>query len=368
MWQLTTNYNHWDSLRNEFDWVRDMDHVPQDPKFHAEGNVAIHTQMVLHELQKLPEFITLNSQEKEIILAAALFHDIEKRSTTIIENGIIRSPKHAKKGAQTTRVWLYKNSICPFIIREQIVMLVRFHGFPLWYTERDDIKKEIIKLSLSVNTKLLYILAKADILGRICTDKLALIDRIELFKEYCLDYKCFGTPKTFINDAAQFHYLRNTGGYEDYIPYQSFKSNVYLMVALPGSGKDFYINTHLNNLKVISLDDLRRAQNITHRNKKGNGQIIQSAKKTAKEYLAKGTDFVWNATNISEDLRKQLISLFLDYNAKVHLIYIEVPYSTLLFQNKNRAHPIPEKAIEKMLFNWSIPKLYEAHNIAFITK
>ncbi|QYS85484.1 hypothetical protein JJC03_09625 [Flavobacterium oreochromis] len=98
MWTLTNNYNNWQALENEFIWVAEMKEVPQDPIHHAEGNVAIHTQMVLKAMQELPEFVALAKNEQAFLLAAALAHDIEKRSTTVIENGRVQSPGHAKKG------------------------------------------------------------------------------------------------------------------------------------------------------------------------------------------------------------------------------------------------------------------------------
>ncbi len=73
--------------------------TPQDPVHHAEGNVAVHTQMVLAALQEMPEYAALDEQSREVLWAAALLHDVEKRSTTVTgEEGRISSPGHAKKG------------------------------------------------------------------------------------------------------------------------------------------------------------------------------------------------------------------------------------------------------------------------------
>ena len=40
------------SLEQQFGWVREMNTVPQDTRYHAEGNVAVHTRMVLEALQQ----------------------------------------------------------------------------------------------------------------------------------------------------------------------------------------------------------------------------------------------------------------------------------------------------------------------------
>lgn len=67
---------------------------PQDPKWHPEGDVYKHTKLVIDELKN----------ESTELLLAGLFHDIGKAKTTIIESdGRIRTPGHAKVGAEMTR-------------------------------------------------------------------------------------------------------------------------------------------------------------------------------------------------------------------------------------------------------------------------
>lgn len=101
IWQLAENKD-WASLEKQFSWVADMQFIEQHKIHHAEGNVAIHTQMVLDELQKLSSFLNLKEQDKEILWSAALMHDIEKRSTSVDEgNGNISANGHARKGEYT---------------------------------------------------------------------------------------------------------------------------------------------------------------------------------------------------------------------------------------------------------------------------
>lgn len=96
-WQLTKNRD-WSQLEAQFDFIRDMQNVPQDSLHHAEGNVAIHTQMVLAALESLPEYQQLSPFKQQVVWTAALLHDVEKRSTTREdEEGRIHSPGHAKK-------------------------------------------------------------------------------------------------------------------------------------------------------------------------------------------------------------------------------------------------------------------------------
>jgi len=49
-----------------------MQECEQDPIFHAEGNVLIHTKMVLDEVERL----VISEDKKEILRWVALLHDI----------------------------------------------------------------------------------------------------------------------------------------------------------------------------------------------------------------------------------------------------------------------------------------------------
>lgn len=93
--------------------------------------------------------------------------------------------------------------------------------------------------------------------------------------------------------------------------------------------------------------------------------MIQEGKEKARELMRKRQSFVFNATNITRDLRSKWIALFLEYRAKVKIIYLEVPYKKLLSQNKNRDHIVPEKAIESMIGKLEIPGYGEAHEIVY---
>src|SRR5262249_31914006 len=91
----------WDALRDEFQFVRDMQGCPQDPVYHAEGDVEIHTRMVCESLIENQRWRGLATAEREIVFAASLLHDVAKPATTRKENGRITS-----RGIQNVaRLW-----------------------------------------------------------------------------------------------------------------------------------------------------------------------------------------------------------------------------------------------------------------------
>ena len=65
------NNKDWNDLLRSYSWVRDMEAVPQDPRHHGEGDVAIHTRMVLEALSALPEYKALNPHIQEVVWMAA---------------------------------------------------------------------------------------------------------------------------------------------------------------------------------------------------------------------------------------------------------------------------------------------------------
>lgn len=365
IWKITDNKN-WDYLSKTFTWVEDMQHVPQDIRYHAEGNVAKHTQLVIRHLEESSYFQSLGEQEKEIIWTAALMHDIEKRSTTVTEpDGSVTAHWHARRGEYTARELLFRDIPTPFYIREQIASLVRYHGLPLWLMERPNLEKRLYEASIRTDTKMLKSLAEADVNGRICDDQEKLRQQVAFFEEFCIEQDCWGKARLFNSDHARFYYFNNEDTYAGYVPYDHFKSEVLLLSGMPGMGKDHFIKSSGPDWPVISLDDIRRKHKLSPLDKSATGWVVQEAKNQARVYLRQGNNFIWNATNITRQMRQQLIDLFTTYQAKVKIVYIEKPYKTWIDQNKNREYVIPQSALDKMLHKLEIPNVYEAHEVEY---
>jgi len=365
MWTITENKD-WAHLEICFDWVKRMGDVPQDAIYHAEGNVAIHTKMVLEAMMAQPAYQELAEQEQEILWAAALLHDVEKYSTTVIEpDGRITSNGHARKGAMTARQVLYREVPAPYAMREQVVALVRYHGLPLWVFEKPNPAKALIMASMEVNTQWLALLARADVLGRICKDQDEMLYKIDCFEAFCREQNCWGVARNFATDEAKMYYMQHEDAYPDYVPFEQPVAEVILMSGLPGAGKNTYIQKHYPDLPVVSLDDIRVARGISPTDKSGNGMVIQEAKEQARVFLRKQKSFIWNATNITRQMRLQLVELFTTYKAAVKIIYVEAPYTGLLKQNRNREAAIPDVVLERLIDKLEVPAQWEAHEVVY---
>jgi len=361
----------WEQLCQKFSWLQDMKIVPQDKEWHAEGDVYTHTKMVVNDLVNSPEYKELNEQEQHILFAAAIMHDIEKRSTTIteIKDGVqrIKSPRHAVYGESTIRNMLYKDMVAPYDIREQIAKLVRWHGLPFWVIETNTSVKKVINASLQVDTFLLYLLARSDARGRECVDMQDTLLKIELYKELCLDNDCYGKSKEFSSKLARYHYLNSGEVYPVYESYDDHEFEVIVMCAVPGTGKDTYIKNELD-IPMLSLDELRIKNKVQRGDKKMQGRMIQEAKEQAKVFMRQKQSFVFNATNTTKDMRARWISLFMEYRAKVKIVYLETSYQKLKSQNKDRAHEVPLEALDKLYERLEMPTFEEAHEVEYLIR
>jgi putative nucleotidyltransferase with HDIG domain len=358
------------SVVEEFKIIRDLEKISQNPKYHGEGNVYIHTKNVCNELLTLSEWQELSNKEKVILYLAALFHDIGKISCTKIENGEIVSPKHAVKGAKVFREIVYKEYSQIFIIdfktREQIVALIKYHGLPLNFMDKENIEYTLIKTSECLDMRLLYLLSKADLLGRECSDKDELLSKIEYFKDYSIELKCYYSRKKFKNAYTRFKYFNSKNIWPDDEVFDITTFEVIVVVGLPLAGKDTYINENLSHLNIISLDDIREEFKVSSRD--DSSKIAMIAKERAKGYLRVKQPFVWNATNIIYDTRKKLCDLFSAYGAKVKFIYIEAPYKELISRNRIRSRSVPVKVLNNMLHKLEILENFEGYEVEFLVE
>ena len=353
----------WNSIQTQFDWVDNLKGCHQDPIYHAEGDVLIHTEMVCEALISSPNWRQLPQQERSILFAAALLHDVAKPAFTKIEaDGRISSKGHARQGARMVRQILSEfDPPVQFSIRETVVAIVQFGSLPIWLLDKPNPQQSVIKVSQVVRCDFLALLAEADVRGRHCADKQELLDKIELFREFCQENNCLNSPRQFPSAHSRFIYFRKDNGNPDYEAFDDTRCEVILMSGLPGSGKDYWIKENLPELPIISLDALRKEMNVPPDATPGN--VIMEAKNRAREYMRFGRSFVWNATNTTKQMRQQLINFFAGYQVRIRIVYLEVPLEEVLRRNRSRPIAVPETVIRKLAARLDIPDITEAHQV-----
>ncbi|MEZ4330605.1 MAG: HD domain-containing protein [Myxococcota bacterium] len=78
--------------------------IAQDPDWHPEGDVFVHTLLVIDRARELGE--ALDPAAREILLIAALCHDLGKSATTREEAGRVHALGHEAVSARLARAWL----------------------------------------------------------------------------------------------------------------------------------------------------------------------------------------------------------------------------------------------------------------------
>jgi len=354
----------WASLQAEFDWLQSLQNCPQDPRYHAEGDVLTHTRLVCEALIALPAWRELPSIERSLLFAAALLHDVAKPAATEIEaDGSITSKGHVRQGAKMARQILWSLNV-PFHQREAIVSLVQHGSLPLWFWDKPNPQRAVIKASQVIRCDLLALLAEADVRGRKCDDQLELLERIQFFREFCQENNCLFYPRPFPSEHSRFVYFQKDNGDPNYAAFDDTRFDVVLMSGLPGAGKDSWIGEYLPDWTVISLDELRQAMNISP--KDNQGAVGERARAIAKEHMRAEKSFVWNATNLSRQLRSSLINVFSAYHARIRIVYLEVAWEELLRRNHSRTANVPEAVIGRMRDRLEVPDLTEAHQVDWV--
>ncbi len=152
-----------------FPEIKALEGVPQDPKWHPEGDVWTHTLMVLDEAARLRTGI----KKKDLVLMfGALCHDFGKPSTTKFLRGRWRSPSHDKYGIDPTLKFMQKLTDDRNLIK-RVTSMVKEHLRPIQlFNERERINSGTIRrLALRVSISDLILLAKADYFGRNLTQR-----------------------------------------------------------------------------------------------------------------------------------------------------------------------------------------------------
>jgi predicted kinase len=136
------------------------------------------------------------------------------------------------------------------------------------------------------------------------------------------------------------------------------------MSGLPGAGKDTWVENHADGRAVISLDALRYELDVDPADDQG--AVVKRAQEMARDYLRREQPFIWNATNISRQLREGLIDLIAGYKGRVHIVYVETTWQELMHRNQTRARSIPPAVIQKLANKLEVPDLTEAHQVDWI--
>ncbi|MFO0764706.1 MAG: HD domain-containing protein [Patescibacteria group bacterium] len=158
--------------------------TPQDPEWHPEGDVWIHTMMVVDQAANIATRENLNDEQRLLCVLGALCHDLGKALTTapMEKDGVIRmrSLGHEKAGIEPTRELLGRltfghdvNQFCEHVAHYHLQPTALYREFEkknLTETGYENAVRKFLKKILPYDWKTFLAACEADYRGRTLPD------------------------------------------------------------------------------------------------------------------------------------------------------------------------------------------------------
>jgi tRNA nucleotidyltransferase (CCA-adding enzyme) len=142
---------------------------PQEPDWHPEGDVWVHTLLVVDEARA--RIADLDRARQVTVMLGALVHDVGKPATTAFEDGRIRSRGHEAAGVAPAAALLDRlnvHTLDGFDVRREVLGIVAHHLAPgMWHKAATPVGDGAFRrLAAKVDLELLARVADADCHGR----------------------------------------------------------------------------------------------------------------------------------------------------------------------------------------------------------
>jgi len=152
-----------------FPEVQALIDCPQEPEWHPEGDVWVHTLMVVDEARTRIDDLPYPKQVA--VMLGAVCHDLGKPATTAFSDGRIRSMEHEQAGVAPSATLLDRlniHSVGGFDVRAQVLGIVAHHLKPLSFFKAATPVSDgaFRRLAQKVDLELLARVAESDCLGR----------------------------------------------------------------------------------------------------------------------------------------------------------------------------------------------------------
>lgn len=380
-------------LGRHIDWLTKLKDVPQDPQWHGEGDVHIHTDMVLAELYQLlrSDASHITGWQRQALILGALLHDVGKlRRTKEMEiKGVMRiaCPQHESVGRDYLAFKLMGLPL-PFKVSWTVLGLVGEHHMPKLLVVKNQDKGRYLALSRRANLELLYWLEVADMRGRICPDLATQLQHLDEFRLFAEEYGVWQqayfptgleiliageseqVQRYIIGRAIDDMQNANITMAEEALSrcyqHKAHHSHLVVLCGPSGSGKSTYVKQHYKDYECVSLDEIRDELNGNRASQKNPGQVLHQAKDQLKVLLRTKQNLVWDATSLRRDFRKIVCDFGRDYHGLVTLVVFLQSEKDLFAGNAKRTTAVTDDVLLSQLDRYQFPTVDEAHEYVVV--
>lgn len=353
-------------------------------KWHSEGDVLAHTNLVVKETYKLCQEIYDPIKRINLYLASFL-HDMGKSLTTEThENGKITAYGHEQLGVHIARDFLKKYfPEFNYFRREEILSLVEFHKYPRQLVESKAHSERYKRLSCSVDTEGVYKLEIADFMGRIAEDRSSSLPVLETFKSKCHEYGVFGKCYEVPNSENWPLIVKNNVRWQvvfDYMSeddqeelakiralYEKQPFEFILLVGPPASGKTTY-RQNMSSFRVICMDDERQRLCGTPNDMSKNTEVFNNCFNVLNKAFKARENVIWDATSFTRKSRRVLLNAAREYGAFITIVHFDFPFPILLERNASREKKVPEDVVTGFYKRMESPKIYEYDKLIVVER
>lgn len=369
--------------------------TPQDPEWHGEGSVGIHTAMVLNELyRELDTDIgeSIPSEMRRELILGAVFHDIAKPWTTrrMEINGVERvaAPHHEAQGRSLLASSLAGLGL-PWASLWHVMGMTGYHQEPKRFIVRNHRPPAYRNLTRKVDSERVAWLERADMRGRVCPDQADQLGYVDLFQMGMEDYAPHGWHQQW-RDYFRVLLSGRPQAFQDRVFGEAIRAleegriwepsdagfivhqepaeppELVILCGPSGSGKSTFVKKYLADHTVISMDALREDMAGDRSDQALNGAVRQEAKLQLKASLRPGRKVVWDTTSLRKDFRSQVCQTGYDYGALVTLVVFHLDPKSYAVRNQRREHAVPAKVLASQLDQWEWPEVDEAHRLIVV--
>jgi predicted kinase len=361
-----------------------MDATQQNPRYHREGSVLAHTELVVQRYWEMRDQFELDEDERTVLYWTALLHDVGKTVATVWQDGRWRSPGHERAGVPIALDVLLQHPEVTAALRRRILDLIRWHGFPLNYSRQGEKLDTLKLLGTWTDLKLLGIFSIFDFHGRHCDDRVDVLARVHRFHEHDVPLAEYELGKHWDLQAAFAGWnLRHKNAAWNALVMRDARllekllhapaqdgpvtrgHKVTLVMGPPLAGKSTWIGEAMKGAFVVDLAEHGVVNELT-----GNSYLLSRKmvefKHSLRIFLNRHKHVVMETRSLAEGLRRKLVEVFRDMPAEVDYVVVEAGLEALRTRNLLQPEPMAEAKLDAAYMGMEVIHPWEAHDILYV--